>query len=117
MQLELNNRKAGMDENVTREAKLQLRFFLSRFNETVLRVKATFSDVNGPKGGLDKLCIITAKMKTVGQITVQNTGHDYIEALVLCLDKLVRAIRRDIDIRRTKPIRKNRMNIYTIFDN
>ena len=111
MQLEMNNRQAGLDEEVSHRAERQLRLSLSRFIGAVSRVRVTFFDVNGPKGGLDKRCRITAKMKTAGQMVVQDNGHDYTEALSLCLDKLTRALRREVERRRTKTIRKNRIDI------
>lgn len=36
-------------------------------------------------------------MEAAGQIMVQGEGRDYVEVLSLCLDKLVRAIRRNLD--------------------
>ena len=99
-----------MDDGSSSKAKWLLGVSLSRFNRIVSRVKVTFCDVNGPKGGLDKRCRIAAKLKTTGQVVVRDSGHDFAEALTLCLEKLVRAIRRDVDRRRTKAIRKNRMH-------
>ncbi|MFZ5765611.1 MAG: HPF/RaiA family ribosome-associated protein [Thermodesulfobacteriota bacterium] len=110
MYLEVNNNQAGMDEEATRRAERLLRFSLSRFNGTVSRVTVTFSDMNGPKGGLDKRCRMCAKMKGTGQVLAENDGYDCIEALSHCLEKLVRAIRRTVEMRRVGPIRKNRIS-------
>ena len=109
MHLEMNHRQAGLNDEVAHRAERLLRFAMSRFTGTVTRVKVTFIDVNGPKGGFDKRCRLTAKLKVAGQVEVQHGGHDYTEALSHCLDKLTRAIRRDVDRRRTGPIRKNRI--------
>lgn len=110
MQFAVNNRQAGMDEEDSLRAERLLRFSLSRFDGTVSRVEVTFTDVNGPKGGIDRRCRIAVSMNTAGRIMAQSEGHDYTEALSLCLDRIVRAIRREVDMRRTRPIRKNRMN-------
>lgn len=109
MQLEINNRKAGFDDEVSQKVVKQLQVALCRFSGTVSRVRVTFADINGPRGGVDKRCRISAKMKTVGQVVVQGDGHDYTEALLISLDKLTRAIRRDLEKGRTNPIRKNRI--------
>ena len=97
MQLEVNSRQTDIDEDVLCKAKRLLRFSLSRFKGAISRVKLMFNDVNGPKGGIDKRCRIMVKMKTAGQIVVENDGMDYIETLSICLDRLTRAIRRKID--------------------
>ena len=104
----INYKQAGIEENVSRQVKRLLRFSLSRFNGVVTRVKIRFYDVNGPRGGQDKRCHITAKLNATGQVTVYGEGGDYIEALNSCLDRLVRSTRREIDKRQNKPIRKRR---------
>lgn len=105
MQLGINDRQGGMNEEVSLKANRLLRFSLSRFGGVVSHVKTTFLDVNGPKGGIDKRCRITVKMKTSGLLVAQSDGVDYLEALSVCLDKITRVIRREIDKRRTEPIR------------
>lgn len=74
MQLELHNRQAGMDKEDASRVERLLRLSLGRFNGTVSRVKVTLSDMNGPKGGVDKRCVIAAKMKETGQVVVQGDG-------------------------------------------
>ena len=100
MQLQMNIRQAGLDDDFSSRAERLLRFSLSRFHGAVSRVKVTFAEVNGPKGGSGKRCRITARMKASGKVVVQCDGLDYIEALSFGLEKLVRAIGRDIDGRR-----------------
>ncbi len=107
----INYKQAGIKEDVSRQAKRLLRFSLSRFHGVVTRVKVRCYDVNGPKGGMDKRCHITAKLKAAGQVMVQGKGVNYIEALNNCLERLVRATRREIDKRRSMPIRINRREL------
>lgn len=111
MILEINNSKAGLDEEVTRKVKEMLRFTLARFEGVVTRVVVRFIDVNGPRGGVDKRCRISAKLKTTGQLVVVGEGASPVEALAGCLDRLVRSVRREIDRRqypRVKNMRRNR---------
>ena len=111
MIFETNCKQAQIDENASDEVKRLLKFSLSRFEGTVTRVKLRFFDVNGPKGGIDKRCRITAKLRTDGQVVVSGEGEHYIEALGNCLERLVRSIRRKIGKRQSYPIRfKRRFN-------
>lgn len=112
MILEINNKQAGIDEEVFHKAKRLLQFSLSRFEGVVSRVKVRFFDVNGPKGGIDKRCRISTKLRTAGQVIVLGEGENYIEALNNCLERLVRSIRRKIEKRCHSPVRlKRRMDI------
>lgn len=116
MVFEINNRQAGMDREVIRKVNRMLRFSLSRFDGVISRVKARFFDVNGPKGGTDKRCLVSVKLRTSGQVAVLGDGSNFVDALSNCLDRLVRATRREIDRRRTKPIRKNRREAFLPID-
>jgi len=108
MIFETNNKQAQIDENASNEVKRLLKFSLSRFEGAVTRVRIRFFDVNGPKGGIDKRCRISAKLRTGGQVVVSGEGEYYIEALSSCLERLVRSIRRKIGKRQSSPIRFNR---------
>jgi hypothetical protein len=116
MIFELNNKQAGMDQDVFRKVNHLLRFSLSRFEGVVTRVKARFFDVNGPKGGTDKRCRVSVELRSAGQVVVLGEGSSFFEALNNCLGRLVRATRREIDMRRTKPIRKNRRKSHLSID-
>ena len=115
MVFEINNKQAGLEEDVVRRINRLLRFSLSRFDGIVTRVKVRCFDVNGPKGGLDKRCQITAKLKESGQVVVQGEGGDYVEAINSCLERVVRATRRAIDKRQDRPIRKIRREVRLFF--
>ena len=108
MIFEINNKQAGMDKNISSKAKRLLKFSMSRFEGVVSRVKIHFFDVNGPKGGIDKRCRISAKLRAAGHVEVLGEGVNYIEALNNCLERLVRSIRREIRKRRHTPVRLKR---------
>ncbi|MCF6291366.1 MAG: hypothetical protein L3J03_10285 [Desulfobacterales bacterium] len=118
MILEINSKQAGIDEDVSRQARHLLRFSLSRFEGVVSRVKVRFFDINGPKGGVDKRCRIMAKLRRSGQIVVLGQGSNYLEALGNCLERLVRSTRREVEKRRYAPVRlKRRTDLVTAIQN
>ena len=111
MIFETNSKQAQIDEKASNEVMRLLKFSLSRFEGVVTRVKIRFFDVNGPKGGIDKRCRVSAKLRTGEQVVVTGEGEYYIEALGNCLERLVRSIRRKISKRQSYPIRfKRRLN-------
>ncbi len=117
MILEINNKQAGMNQEDFSQVKHLLRFTLSRFEGSVLKVTTRFFDVNGPKGGMDKRCRVVVKLSTSGQVVMTGEASNYIEALKNCLNRLVRTIRREINTKRTKPIRNNRREALLLVDN
>ncbi len=89
----------------------QLQILLWRFRAVILRVRIRFSDVNGPKGGVDKQCMVSAKLRPTGKITIKSEGMDYIEVFQASFERLIRSVQREIAKQREKPIRINRREI------
>jgi len=53
----------------------QMQIFLLRYRAVIMRVRVHFSDVNGPKRGLDKRCMVIAKLRSAGgEIIIQSKG-------------------------------------------
>ncbi len=86
----------------------QLQILMWRFRAFLMRVRVCFSDVNGPKGGVDKRCIVSAKLRSPGEITIISEGMDYLEAFQTSLARLIRSVQRELKKQREKPIRINR---------
>lgn len=84
----------------------QMQIFLMQYRAFIMRVRVRFSDVNGPKGGLDKRCVVIAKLRsTGGEITIQSKGMDYLEVFQSSFERLIRSLQRETTKQRQKPIR------------
>lgn len=92
----------------------QMQIFLLRYRAVIMRVRVHFSDVNGPKGGLDKRCMVIAKLRSAGgEITIQSKGMDYLEVFQSSFERLIRSLQRETTKQRQKPIRINRRGLST----
>ena len=116
MILEINNKQATIGRDIFHKSKKMLSFSLGRFKGVLSKVKVHFYDVNGPKGGIDKRCRVSAKLKNAGQIIVFGEGENFISALKSCLGRLVRSTRRELDKRRQFIVRPRR-RIYLLATN
>ncbi len=86
----------------------QLQYFLGRYRAVIMRVQVRFSDVNGPKGGCDKQCVVSLKLRHIGEIIIKGDGVNYLEVFQTSFERLVRSVRRELAKQRDKPIRINR---------
>jgi hypothetical protein len=50
----------------------RIRFLFGRLAAQVSRVHVTLKDINGPRGGRDKVCVIRAELSGGGQVVVQD---------------------------------------------
>jgi hypothetical protein len=96
------------NEKSKRAVARQLKVLMWRFRAFIIRVRVSFSDVNGPRGGVDKRCIVSAKLRSPGEITIISEKKDFLPAFQSSLSRLIHSIHRELVKQREKPIRINR---------
>lgn len=88
-----------------RELSLErIRFALRRLTSFVPEARVQFSDVNGPRGGVDKRCQIALKTDNVGTVVIASLAGDWRTALDRSLGRATRALTRSLR-RSQKPVR------------
>ena len=79
-------------------------FALRRMRPLVARAKVRFSDVNGPRGGVDKRCQVELKTDATGTVVIASLAADWRTALDRALAKATRALMRQLQ-RNRHPVR------------
>lgn len=82
----------------------RVRFALRRLTAQVPRAKVQFSDVNGPRGGVDKRCQVELKTESVGMVVIASLASDWRTALDRSLTRATRVLTRSLQ-RSQKPAR------------
>lgn len=54
---------------------------LGRFGNRIPRVEIRITDENGPRGGIDKLCRVTATIAGAGPLMIEKRAGDFYEAI------------------------------------
>jgi hypothetical protein len=84
----------------------RVRFVLRRLGWLVPRAEVQMSDVNGPRGGVDKRCQVELKTDGAGSVVVASVAGDWRTALDNALARaarfLLRLWRRGSDARRLR---------------
>ena len=79
-------------------AERRVRFVMRRLAWLVPRARVQLSDVNGPRGGVDKRCQVELKTDGAGSIVITSVARDWRSALDAALARaarvLLRALRR-----------------------
>lgn len=78
----------ALREHVLRSAHFQL----GRFGHALSAVVVRLSDVNGPKGGVDKRCQVSAGGPQVGSLIVEELQGELKAAIDLTMERLARAL-------------------------
>lgn len=82
----------------------RVRFALRRLASFVPHAKVQFSDVNGPRGGIDKRCQVELKTDKVGTVVIASVARNRVHALNRALSRAIHAITRSLR-RAHKPAR------------
>ena len=84
----------------------RVRFVLRRLGWMVPRAEVKMSDVNGPRGGIDKRCQVELRTDGAGSLVVASVANDWRAALDNALARaarfLMRLWRRGSDPRRMR---------------
>ena len=96
MNIQIQIRGIGLptSEALTAHAERSLAFALSRFSSKIDRVVVRFSDLNGPKGGSDKVCQVGFTVRGLGPESVAAQDADLYCAVDLAAAKAGRRVAR-----------------------
>lgn len=105
MQVLFKSRDPQADE-LRDVAQRRLRFVFRRFDWLIPTATVRMSDVNGPRGGIDKRCQIEIKSDIAGTVVVASVARDWRTALDKALTRATRFFmrqwRRNTDMRRSR---------------
>jgi len=105
MQILIKSRDPQADE-LRDLAQRRMRFVFRRIDWLVPKATVQFSDVNGPRGGIDKRCQVEIKSDVAGTVVVSSVARDWRTALDNALARaaqfLMRQWRRGNDARRLR---------------
>jgi hypothetical protein len=76
---------------------------LGRYDTSIERVTVRVLDVNGPRGGVDKLCRIKVVLSGLPSVVLESRASTLTAAINGALSGTERAVRRSVQRRLTKP--------------
>ncbi len=97
---EAHVRGVELDEGVRDHIERRLTFALSRFEVRLLKVTVHLTDNNGPKGGIDKSCLIVARLRGVEDVVVEVIDSDCVVAIDRATSRIGHTIGRALERRR-----------------
>lgn len=86
----------GLREHIER----RLTFALSRFGSRVLRTVVYLTDNNGPKGGIDKSCLIVVRLRGLGEVIAEVVDTDWPVTVDRATTRIGHSVSRDLERQR-----------------
>jgi ribosome hibernation promoting factor len=100
MHLEMRGVNYELDDKLKDHLERRLRFALGRFAARIDRVRVRLSDVNGPRGGVDKQCRIAVALIPRGGVMVGGSGRDPFALVARTAKRIGWSVRRALEHRR-----------------
>lgn len=72
----------------------RLAFALSRFQDRIRDVVVVLSDINGPKSGIDKRCLLKVRLRGLSELLIEETEADFQIAVNRAADRAKRTLVR-----------------------
>jgi putative sigma-54 modulation protein len=102
MQIDIQFRGFELTPDLREHTDRRARLALARMADRVQRVAITVNDVNGPRGGADKHCIIVVSLSSLSDVVVEDIAQDLRAVLDRSLARAARSVTRRIS-RSSKP--------------
>ena len=100
MKFSIRGRHIGLTEALLAHVERRLRFALSRFGQKIRQVAVQLTDLNGPRGGVDKQCRVTATLSPSGRVMVEEIDAALHTAIDRAAERLERSVVRELERRR-----------------
>lgn len=85
-----------LEPRIRQDIAAMLHRSLERFDDQLVDADIFLSDVNGPKGGIDKHVLIRVRMES-GQVIATETRHEELQAaLTLGVRKTKKSVKRSV---------------------
>lgn len=94
----------GTDERAYIRGKLGRR--LGKFASSIERVSVRIEDANGPRGGVDQICRIKVVLRGLPSVVFEKRDASLSAAVDGALTGVTGPVRRSVQRRRTRPLRR-----------
>lgn len=100
MNIQIETQDVSLPANSLPKLRKQIARSMNNVSEQINRLHLTMRDVNGAKGGYDKVCTVRATLVDGGELLVMDRSNRLPRALFRGLRRIKRSIRRDLKRRR-----------------
>ena len=97
MQIDIQARHFTLTEPLREHAKKRIHFAMSCCGEHIKRIVMRLSDINGPRGGKDKLCHLQVVLNGLPDVIVKDIQTNLYVAIDRAVDRAGRTVIRKIE--------------------
>ena len=96
MRLDIRSLHLDLDNGTLAHIRQRFEHGLDHFAHYILRGRIVLRDVNGPKGGADKHCLVQLRLRWAPDIVVEEEGVELFYVIDRAADRLAVAVGRAV---------------------
>ncbi len=102
MHIDIQARNFTLTDALRNHTKRRLGYALSARDDHIQRIIVRLSDINGPRGGLDKCCHIQVALAHLPDVVIEDTEADLYAAIDRAADRAGRTVGRRLMRKRVR---------------
>ncbi len=102
MQIDIQARNFSLTEALRSHIERRLAFALGTRDHHIRRIVVRLSDINGPRGGIDKHCHLQVLLAHMPDVVIEDTESDLYAAIDRACDRAGRTVGRRLDRQRIR---------------
>lgn len=115
MQVKIQARGFPLTDALRNHTHTRLGFTLSHAANRIRRVGIRLSDLNGPRGGVDKRCLIEVRINGLPPVVIEDIQPDVYTAIDRALGRAARTVMRRLEYGMSKRRQELRQQPYHDF--
>jgi putative sigma-54 modulation protein len=96
MRLDIRSMHMALNQDALAHIRRRFEHGLDHFAHYILRGRILLSDVNGPKGGADKHCLVQLRLRWAPDIVIEQEGVELFNVIDRTADRLAVAVGRAV---------------------
>lgn len=100
MNLQIQAQDLPLTDGLRQHVAKRLAYALNHGRDVITRIVVRLSDINGPRGGVDKCCGIEVRLKAAPTLVVEDTQADFYAAIDRAAERIGRTLDRHLARRR-----------------
>lgn len=94
MQMDIQSQGFSLTDGLRNHVMKRLAYALNHGDAAITRVIVRLSDINGPRGGDDKRCLVEVRLKAAAAVVIEDTEADLYVAIDRAVDRAGRTLAR-----------------------
>jgi len=113
MKISVRPRDIEWSDELQKQVERSIALAVDRYGTRVTHISVYLADLNGPRGGVDKLCQITADLRGSSSVLILERGDDLAVTINRAARRLGYRVGRTIQRLRTRAARRSRASVRT----